>query len=137
MTRIMALIDFALVNATIHYHMVHPHLKTSNEHRAIFMETLSSSMRSTNWRKLQEEHYQSQISCDDDVTNRHPNISIPSSVRRMLGLDKVNSNGTSVQEEVISRHVSSQTCNPRWSDDLDVLSKTMKICHVCAYEGRG
>ena len=137
MTLIMALIDFALVNATIHYHMVHPHLKSSNEHRAIFMETLCSSMRSTNWRKLQEEHYRSQISCDEDVTNRHPNISIPSSVRRMLGLDKLNSNGTSVQEEVISRHVSSPTCNPRWSDDLDVLSKTMKICHVCAYEGRG
>eukprot|EP00978_Attheya_sp_CCMP212_P026589 scaffold87706_cov72-Attheya_sp.AAC.6 len=37
MTLIMALIDFALVNANIHYHMVHPILKQSSEHRAVFM----------------------------------------------------------------------------------------------------
>jgi hypothetical protein len=35
------------------------------------------------------------------------------------------------------RHVSSPHCNPRLCDDLTSLSKSMKTCQVCTYEGRG
>eukprot|EP00978_Attheya_sp_CCMP212_P038481 scaffold191136_cov61-Attheya_sp.AAC.1 len=58
----MALIDFALVNAHIHYHMAHPALKKHKEHRAHFMQTLSEQLRNANWHALQTKHYQRSMS---------------------------------------------------------------------------
>ena len=52
----MALIDFALVNANIHYHMAFPDLKSHKEHHVRFMQELATNMCSTNWHQLQTNH---------------------------------------------------------------------------------
>eukprot|EP00978_Attheya_sp_CCMP212_P001189 scaffold2466_cov40-Attheya_sp.AAC.2 len=135
MTLIMALIDFAVVNANIHYHMVHPILKQSSEHRAIFMQSLSLGLRNANWRQLQEAHYRgigSQVGEQTLYENGRPNIH----VRRMLGLEKPTEIVNPNTEDLLCRHVSSPRCNPRACTDLD-LPKAGQACQICYYEGRG
>eukprot|EP00978_Attheya_sp_CCMP212_P002546 scaffold5157_cov34-Attheya_sp.AAC.2 len=135
MTLIMGLIDFALVNANIHYHMVHPVLKKSNEHRAVFMESLCLGLRSANWRQLQEAHYRGmgasvgeQTVYEDGPQHSH--------VRRMLGLEKPEEILNPNAEDLLCRHVSSPRCNPRACTDIVSLTKALRACQVCSYEGR-
>ena len=45
----MGLIDFALVNAEIHYYMVNLHAKTVDNHRYTFCDTLVDSLHTTDW----------------------------------------------------------------------------------------
>jgi len=135
MTLIMGLIDFALVNANIHYHMVHPMLKKKSEHRAVFMQSLCLGLRSANWRQLQEAHYRGigsrvgeQTVYEDGHQNPH--------VRRMLGMEKPQVVVSPNADDLLCRHVSSPICNPRACMDMNI-PKSGQACHVCHYEGRG
>ena len=77
MTLILALIDFAVVNANIHYHMRNSELKKNKEHRAVFIQELCEGLRSADWHKLQSEQTMnlSSVSCD-----------APNPVREILGV---------------------------------------------------
>eukprot|EP00978_Attheya_sp_CCMP212_P047382 scaffold421337_cov75-Attheya_sp.AAC.2 len=109
----MALIDFAVVNANIHYHMVHPILKQSSEHRAIFMQSLSLGLRSANWRQLQEAHYYRGIGSRVGEQTLYENVHQNIHVCRMLGLEKPTDIVNPNTEDLMCRHVSSPRCNPR------------------------
>ena len=135
MTLIMGLIDFALVNANIHYHMVHPALKKRNDHRAVFMQSLCLGLRSANWRQLQEAHYRGMGSKVSEQTLYEGGPHNPH-VRRMLGLEKPAVIPSPDSDDLLCRHVSSPLCNPRSCLDMG-MSKAITTCDVCLYEGRG
>ena len=48
----MVCLDFALVQADIHYHMVNPHLKKNNCYRVEYFESIANSMISKDWSQL-------------------------------------------------------------------------------------
>jgi hypothetical protein len=138
-TLIMALIDFALVNAHIHYHMAHPLLKRHKEHRAHFMQTLSKELRSANWHALQTKHYQRSMPRSSKNTESGDEAKQSSRVRNLLGLISQPSETLEhVGHDLLCRNVSSPNCNPRLCTDLkNELTKEQSYCQVCQYEGRG
>ena len=122
MTLIMALIYFALVNAHIHYHMAHPALKKSKEHRASLMPILSDSLRNANWHALQTNHHQRAVYCNQ--THMHSNIVSPeqSRIRNILGLMSESDNNASIQPldlDTLCHSATSINCNPRVTLDMD------------------
>ena len=142
MTLIMALIDFALVNAHIHYHMAHPALKKSKEHRANFMQILSDSIRNANWHALQSNHHQR--AAYRNQTHMHANIVSPerSRVRNILGLSSETDTNECILlhgQDTLCRNATSINCNPRVTLDMEdeLGSKAKMYCQVCQYEGRG
>jgi hypothetical protein len=138
-TLMMALIDFALVNAYLHYHMAHPLLRRHKEHRAQFMQTLSEELRNANWHTLQTKHYQRSMPRSSKNTESGDDAKQSSRVRNLLGLISQPSDTLEhVGHDLLCRNVSSPNCNPRLCTDLkNQLTKEQSYCQVCQYEGRG
>eukprot|EP00978_Attheya_sp_CCMP212_P039235 scaffold202291_cov38-Attheya_sp.AAC.1 len=127
-TLIMALIDFALVNAHIHYHMAHPQLKRHKEHRAHFMQTLSEQLRNANWHALQTKHYQRSMPRSTNNPETDEDAKQSGHVCNLLGLISQPSETLDpVGQDLLCRNVSSLNCNPRLCTDLKNSSPKNRV----------
>lgn len=123
----LGLIDMAIVNAWIHYKLVHPD-KCSNElSRYEFMDALADSLLETNW----QEYTETSVSGDNE------------DILRQLVQDKRSNNTQQFDTEmyVVDDNASrSNRCTPVAVQQLMSGKRSLKkglSCQVCMFEGRG
>jgi hypothetical protein len=125
----LGLIDMAVVNAWIHYKLVHPEKCLNNRARYDFMETLANSLLEVNW----QEYYESEIPGErsDDILHL-----LTQDTRRQKRRDE--DNYASV--EVVTDDSKTTRCTPIAVDKLMLGKRSKKkgySCQVCSFEGRG
>jgi len=128
----LALIDIAMTNASIHYFFANPGERRREHHRATFLDELAEAMLSdVNWDAV-KGRTQLQI-FEDDMR--------PESTTALLH-DLAETMSSRIQrrfqDTVIGSYGGSTTCLP-----MDILAVTTKrsiygrVCQVCTYEERG
>ena len=121
----MVCLDFALVQADIHYHMVHPHLKKNNRYRVEFFESIANSMIGKDW----SQH----TSNSDEITAYEGDI------ERMFEENYFNLEFQNSYFKTNDKYkLSLNVCSPiSISEMVEVKTKDGKTCQICRFEGRG
>ena len=136
----MGLIDFALVNAELHYYLANPHIKTMPNHWNTFCDKLADQLHTTEWCNFESEDF---LVTPTDETNDNPPM--PPTVaktrinRGFAMAPNVDMRGTGMDDTI-----SMSDCNPisvaaflKKNNSKGIgLTYGGTACQVCMYEGR-
>ena len=137
----MALFDFALVNADIHYHMDNPEKKGKGfaDHHHAFFESVANGFMDTDW----TEYKRQQRSQELDISDNMEQAALERKALELVGV-LPESNSVVGKVSTMGEHVKSN-CDPMdWSHIRNQLtnrssrvSHGAKACQICLFEGCG
>ena len=124
----MVIIDFAILQADVHYHLAHPNKKVGTSYRDNFYEHLANEMIHSDWNKMANEFTQTKPNstaiCQDSILNQ---LGIPISEIQDIVTGECN---------MISNQQIANECTPISTSEVS-NSKDGRSCQICKFEGRG
>jgi hypothetical protein len=126
----LGLIDMAVVNAWIHYRLVHPEKCSKERARYEFMDTMANSLLEMNW----QDYYQTEVPPESDDV-----LHLLTRNNRQERKRKRSDSDDSV-EVVLEDQVPVSRCTPIAVQQIMSGRRSKKkglSCQVCSFEGRG
>ena len=134
----MGLIDFALVNAEIHYYLANPERKTMPNHRYTFRNDLADSLHGTNWCNFESEDLL--VTPSDETTEDRTTPPTVAKARVNKGFEMAPN--IDMQGSPMNVAISNSDCNPvsvaaflKKNNSRGIgLTYGGTACQVCRYE---